>query len=204
MLKKVFKKIGIGLSSLILFFLMFAVFLSGGPTSNNNLRDGGYFGSSNITEREDSYYANGTPLNDLLWSKVFKNGNPFPQFPGNYDGRQCTAFAWYRFYQEYKFDSGARGDGKDNAREITLSHPDRFVLSKTPAPSAVFSSFRLNAEDPNGHVGFIEKYDGKFIWISHGNVNRHGIFINQKWKFSDFQDHYCKWGCEFAISKKGG
>ena len=202
MLKKVFKKLWIGLSPMIFLFLIFTVLLSGNSTEKNHFQDGGYFGSSEITEKEDSYYANGTPLNDLMWAKVFTNGNPFPQFPRNYDGRQCTAFAWYRFYQEYKFDSGARGNGKDNAREITLTHPNRFILSNTPAPSSVFSSFKLTVGDPNGHVGFVEKYDGKYIWISHGNVNHHGIFINQKWKFSDFQEHYCKWGCEFAVLRK--
>lgn len=195
------KKILISKMLFIFIFLCLFISLLGGGSSESKSNDSGYYGSTGITEKEDTYYPLGSEMNNYIWGLVFQNGNPFPQYPSGYDGRQCTAFAWYRFYQEYKFDSGARGNGKDNAREIVFAHPDKFVLSNTPAPASIFSAKRLYPEDTCGHVGFVEKYDGSSIWISHGNVNHHGIFFNQKFSYLEFENHYCKGGCEFAVRK---
>ena len=91
------------------------------------------------------------------------NGNPFMV-------GQCTWFAWARFYQVYGFDSGARGNGKTNAREIVAAHGDKFELSSTPAAGATFSMEKNTLYPQYGHVGFIEAFDGEFIWVSEGNV----------------------------------
>ena len=101
-------------------------------------------------------------------------------------GSQCTTFAWWRFYDTYSYDSGARGNGKGNAKEIVDAHPDLFYLSNSPAPGAVFSQQNHN------HVGFIEKVDDTYIWESDGNVFFHGdqegggIRINYKWTYEEF------------------
>ena len=101
-------------------------------------------------------------------------------------GSQCTTFAWWRFYDTYGYDSGARGNGKGNAKEVVDANPDKFYLSNAPAPGAVFSQQNHN------HVGFIEKVDDTYIWESDGNVffNGHrdggGIRINYKWTYEDF------------------
>lgn len=162
----------------------------------------GYTGSSNITIKEDTYYSGSDPENYMIWESIFANGNPFPRYPGSYDGRQCTAFAWSRFYQTYHFDSGARGDGKSNAREIVLAHPDQFVLSSSPAPDSVFSSEWTAGSPVHGHVGYVESFDGENIWISHGNTQSSGgIQLNWKYSWQDFKNHFCRKGCSFAVPK---
>lgn len=96
------------------------------------------------------------------WSKFILVGNPFAM-------PQCTYYAWSRFYQVYGFSSGAFGNGKDNAREIVAVHGDKFSLSSTPSGGAVFSA-QANTRYPEfGHVGFVEAFDGKNLWISEGN-----------------------------------
>ena len=106
---------------------------------------------------------------------------------------QCTWFAWSRFYQIYGFDSGARGNGKTNALEIVKKHGDKFELSSTPAAGAVFSIGKNTLYPQYGHVGFIEAYDGEYIWISEGNVkigNSEGNLWFHKVKWEDFKAQY--------------
>lgn len=83
---------------------------------------------------------------------------------------QCTWLAWSRFYQVYGFDSGARGNGKTNAAEIVKAHPDLFQLSSTPSAGSVFSIEKNTLYPEYGHVGFVEAFDGNYLWISEGNV----------------------------------
>ncbi len=117
--------------------------------------DSGYIGEVKNAIKLDSFVTDN-------WSKFTVAGNPF-SIP------QCTYFAWSRFYQIYGYDSGARGNGKTNAKEIVNAHSDKFKLSSTPAGGAVFS-YEKNALYPEyGHVGFVEAYDGTYIWISEGN-----------------------------------
>ncbi len=121
----------------------------------SNTSDSGYIGEVKNAIKLDSFVTNN-------WSKFTIAGNPFSM-------PQCTYFAWSRFYQIYGYDSGARGNGKTNAKEIVNAHPDKFKLSSTPAGGAVFS-YEKNALYPEyGHVGFVEAYDGTYVWISEGN-----------------------------------
>ncbi|WP_300941551.1 CHAP domain-containing protein, partial [uncultured Dubosiella sp.] len=125
------------------------------------------------------------------------NGNPFMV-------GQCTWFAWARFYQVYGFDSGARGNGKTNAREIVAAHGDKFELSSTPAAGATFSMEKNTLYPQYGHVGFIEAFDGEFIWVSEGNVmfnDRGGNIWVHKVRWADFKASYPD--VVFAIPKKG-
>ena len=107
------------------------------------------------------------------WGQFFIVGNPFAM-------PQCTYFAWSRFYQVYGFDSGARGDGKNNAAEIVSAHRDKFSLSSTPSGGAVFSAQANTLYPQYGHVGFVEAFDGYNMWISEGNytVGNQGGYIH--------------------------
>lgn len=125
------------------------------------------------------------------------NGNPFMV-------GQCTWFAWARFYQVYGFDSGARGNGKTNAREIVAAHGDKFELSSTPAAGATFSMERNTLMPQYGHVGFVEAFDGEYVWISEGNVmfnGRGGNIWIHKVRWDQFKATYPD--IVFAIPKKG-
>lgn len=97
------------------------------------------------------------------WDAFKVSSNPFAL-------GQCTYFAWSRFYQVYGYDSGARGNGKTNAAEIVKAHSDKFVLSSTPAAGSVYSIEKNSLYPEYGHVGFVEAYDGEYIWLSDGNV----------------------------------
>lgn len=102
------------------------------------------------------------------YSRMAVPGNPFA-IP------QCTWFAWARFYQVYGYDSGARGNGNSNARQIVAAHPDKFQMSSSPAPGAVFSIYSGPYILPQyGHVGFVEAVEGDTMWVSEGNVTLNG------------------------------
>ena len=120
----------------------------------------GYISSVKNALKLDNYIS-------LDWSKFITIGNPF-------ELGQCTYFAWSRFYQAYGFSSGAFGDGKDNAREIVSAHSNKFSLSSTPSGGAVFSAQKNTLYPQYGHVGFVEAYDGKNLWISEGNYKVNG------------------------------
>ena len=118
---------------------------------------------------------------------VFKNSkNPFTT-------GQCTWFAWSRFYQVYGFDSGARGNGKTNAYEVVKQHKDLFKLSSTPAAGSVFSMEKNTLYPECGHTGFVEAYDGEYLWLSEGNIRMNGTSGNlwfHKVKLDDFKKQY--------------
>ena len=120
----------------------------------------GYISSVKNALKLDSYIS-------LDWNPFITIGNPF-------ELSQCTYFAWSRFYQVYGFSSGAFGNGKDNAREIVAVHGDKFSLSSTPSGGAVFSAQKNTLYPQYGHVGFVEAYDGKYLWISEGNYKVNG------------------------------
>lgn len=120
----------------------------------------GYISSVKNALKLDNYIS-------LDWSKFITIGNPF-------ELGQCTYFAWSRFYQAYGFSSGAFGHGKDNAREIVSAHSNMFSLSSTPSGGAVFSAQKNTLYPQYGHVGFVEAYDGKNLWISEGNYKVNG------------------------------
>lgn len=123
------------------------------PTS---IQDLGYVGETKNAIKLDNFMTRN-------YSSFLLPNNPFSV-------GQCTWLAWSRFYQVYGFDSGARGNGKTNAAEIVKAHPDLFQLSSTPSAGAVFSMEKNTLYPEYGHVGFVEAFDGKYIWISEGNV----------------------------------
>lgn len=138
----------------------------GVPDTNDGTNDiinapsEGYISSVKNALKLDSYIS-------LDWSPFITIGNPF-------ELSQCTYFAWSRFYQVYGFSSGAFGNGKDNAREIVSAHSNMFSLSSTPSGGAVFSAQANTLYPQYGHVGFVEAYDGKNLWISEGNYKVNG------------------------------
>ena len=78
---------------------------------------------------------------------------------------QCTWFAWGRFYEIYGYSPGFIGDGYKCANQLVAAHPDRFVISDTPAVGAVFSTINRN------HTGIVIGWDGKNITIQEGNLD---------------------------------
>lgn len=79
------------------------------PTTLNAL---GYTGEVHNAIKLDNFLTGN-------WSKFVVSGNPFSM-------PQCTYFAWSRFYQVYGFDSGARGNGK-NQCDGNRSSPSRSI-----------------------------------------------------------------------------
>ncbi|MDO4466025.1 MAG: CHAP domain-containing protein [Bacillota bacterium] len=117
------------------------------------------------------------------WDVFTYNENPFSL-------GQCTYFAWSRFYQFYGYDSGARSHGKYNAQEIAQTHSSSFCLSVIPTTGSVFSIEKEASNPTFGHVGFVEYFDGQYIWISEGNVQIDGVdsYIRiHKEKWDDFK-----------------
>lgn len=123
-----------------------------------------------IVHYEDRGYRGKLDEAIVFDSFVTKNYDRFLNNKNPFTVGQCTWFAWSRFYQVYGYDSGARGNGKMNAFEIVQHHKDSFQLSSTPAAGAVFSLNKNTLYPQYGHVGFIEAYDGEYVWISEGNV----------------------------------
>ncbi len=148
--------------------------------------DSGYAGEVNNAIKLDSFVTSN-------WSKFTVAGNPFSM-------PQCTYFAWSRFYQVYGYDSGARGNGKTNASEIVKAHSDKFKLSSTPAGGAVFSYEKNSLYPEYGHVGFIEAYDGTYVWISEGNYCG-GLIHFQKIAWATFKAMYPD--IVFAVPNEG-
>ena len=150
-----------------------------GPSDNQNYDDKGYTGSL-----EDAI---------LFDNFITKNYDRFTHPNNPFTVGQCTWFAWSRFYQVYGFDSGARGNGKTNAMEIVKAHGDVFELSSTPAAGSVFSMEKNTLYPECGHTGFVEAYDGQYVWLSEGNVkfgeSGGNIWIH-KVKWTDFKKQF--------------
>jgi surface antigen len=126
-----------------------------------------------------------------LWSQI-AIGNPFytAGIINGYDPRQCTTFAYWRFLKYYGYPAGATGNGNQWAEQVVAAHPDKFVLSDNPAPGAIYS---LYGGDNSNHVGFVEKVEGDYMWISDGNVNNYGIRLNYKMAIAGFNSGYVKY-----------
>ena len=155
-----------------------------------NINPSGYIGEINGAIKEDSFLTRN-------WDKFKVDGNPFAL-------GQCTYFAWSRFYQVYGFDSGARGNGKTNAMEIVNAHPDKFTISSTPSAGAVFSCEKNTLYPEYGHVGFIEAYDGTYVWISEGNYkvgDTDGYIYLHKMTWESFKAQYPD--VVFAVPNEG-
>ena len=157
------------------------------PTAVNAL---GYTGEVANAIKEDSFLTSN-------WDKFKVAGNPFSM-------PQCTYFAWSRFYQVYGYDNGARGNGKTNAMEIVNAHGDTFSISSTPSAGAVFSAEKNTLEPEYGHVGFIEAYDGTYVWISEGNYtigDTGGFIYIHKQTWTSFKAQYPD--VVFAVPNEG-
>lgn len=145
-----------------------------------DLVDLGYVGETKDAIKLDNFVTHNYE-NFLLPNNPFQTG-------------QCTWFAWSRFYQVYGFDSGARGNGKTNAAEIVKAHPDLFKLSSTPSAGSVFSMEKNTLIPKCGHVGFVEAFDGDYLWISEGNVSFSDTDTGNIWihkvKWTDFKKQY--------------
>ena len=149
----------------------------------------GYDGDIKDAIKEDNMFINAAGA-----IKQFSTpGNPFS--PG-----QCTWYAWSRFYQVYGYDSGARGNGKENAREIVAKHGDKFVESSTPAPGGVIS---FDGAGP-GHVAFIEAVDGDTVWLFDGNYGGDGTLWLHKTTIKEYiainQAYGSGWNGKYTIA----
>lgn len=157
----------------------------------------GYNGSLVNSLRDDRFLAADSQMCSAIWEEAYRigGGNPyyFSAVSAGYSPRQCTVFAWYRFWQVYGYSGnpgGAFGNGKDWAMGVVHYHPDKFILSSTPAPGSIVS-FPATAGNPYGHVGFIEKVDGDTVWYSDGNVNGGGIRLNTKMSAAKLAEDSC-------------
>ena len=143
---------------------------------------------------ENTYYPGSDARAAEMWQEAFLigGGNPYyyAAIDGKWSPRQCTTFAWYRFYQYYGYDSGARGDGKNCAKQVVAAHPDSFRLSSMPAPGSIVS-FPGTGENSHGHVAFVEKVEGEWMWYSEGNYEKGGIRLNRKVSIEALHQYYC-------------
>lgn len=158
-------------------------------TQPASISSGGYQGNVYSSILEENYVTSN-------WDLFSIPQNPFSV-------GQCTYFAWTRFYQTYGYDSGARGHGKENVYEIVSAHSDLFEISKIPATGATYSIEQSATLPQYGHVGFIEYFDGEYLWISEGNVEVNGVGENiwfHKEKWEDFKN--CFPDVVFAIPKR--
>ena len=149
------------------------------PVLGQEYEDKGYEGSVD----DAILYENFVTKN---YKKFLHKDNPFPI-------GQCTWLAWTRFYQVYGYDSGARGNGKTNAMEIVKAHGNAFELSSTPAAGSVYSMEKNTLYPECGHTGFIEAFDGEYVWISEGNVkfgDSEGNIWFHKVKWADFKKQF--------------
>lgn len=143
---------------------------------------------------ENTYYTGGDSRASAIWNEAFHigGGNPFygNAMHDGYSPRQCTTFAWYRFYQYYGYDCRARSDGRYFASSVVNAFPDRFVLTTYPAAGAIVS-FPPTPTNSHGHVGFVEKVEGEYMWYSEGNYDGGGIRINTKVSISSITRAKC-------------
>lgn len=164
-------------------------FKIGSVSFGSGAESNGYDGDIKDAIKEDNMF-----INSAGAIKQFSTpGNPFS--PG-----QCTWYAWSRFYQVYGYDSGARGNGKENAREIVAKHGDKFVESSTPAPGGVIS---FDGAGP-GHVAFIEAVEGDTIWLFDGNYGGNGtLWLHKttiKKYIADNQAYGSGWNGNYTIA----
>ena len=162
-----------------------------------NLNNYGVFsvsGGQLLPVDENTYYPGSDARAAEMWQEAFLigGGNPYyyAAIDGKWSPRQCTTFAWYRFYQYYGYDSGARGDGKNCAKQVVAAHPDSFRLSSMPAPGSIVS-FPGTRDNSHGHVAFVEKVEGEWMWYSEGNYEKGGIRLNRKVSIEALHQYYC-------------
>lgn len=173
---------------------------------DGDLKNLGFEGSTGCTASENTYLPAGTELNERLWQQAYQigGGNPFYHAAvyGGYPPSQCTTFAWFRFYQYYGYSCGATGNGKDFAYQAVSAHPDQFRLSRAPAPGALIS-FPATIDNSYGHVAFVEKVQGQYMWYSEGNYDNGGIRLNTKVNYEELRRSICGGSYCIAFAVKG-
>lgn len=154
----------------------------------------GVSGGQLLDVPENTYYPGSDPRCATIWNEAYSigGGNPYYYFAitGDWSPRQCTTYAWYRFYQYYGYSPGATGDGRSFAAEVVRAHSDRFVLRYAPAAGSIMS-FPPTGENIHGHVGFVEKVEGDYMWYSEGNYCGGGIRMNTKVSISSLTRARC-------------
>jgi hypothetical protein len=146
-------------------------------------------------------------MNDFIWQQAYEigGGNPFyyAAKAGPWDPRQCTTFAWYRFYQYYGYDSGARGSGWINAEQVVAAHSDKFVESSDPAPGSIVS-FPRHSGESGWTCCICRKGRRNTVWYSDGNWGVGNIRLNKKTSVQEMNALYCQNGerIEYAVPKK--
>lgn len=174
----------------------------GMPGTYLNAEDIGFDGSIGFLEPFGEN-ANGTSL----WAVIRQDAAAgYFRLPYPADIQQCTNFAAWACWKYYGFGTadhaGRNGNGKEVAENLAKYFPDRFALSSSPAPGAIFSTWDTASSSPQaqasahtyGHVGIIVKVQGEYLWECDGNIRLDGlsrqIAVNRKWKISDFEANY--------------
>lgn len=151
---------------------------------------------------ENSMFAFGTPEGNAIWNRCFNDaaGGHFTLYSTT--NPQCTDFAHWRFYLMYGTDWRGAGNGKDCVDNIVNTFPDEnhttpngyyFKKVDEPVAGAVFSVGPTQYSPDAGHVGFVEKVDGDYMWFSDGNVivlgRGNGLRINSRCKTNLFEKY---------------
>lgn len=145
---------------------------------------------------ENTYYQPGSAEAIALWNQILADHNANPTaiaagYWGNVAWRQCTSFISWRLWKSVGHGT-ANGNGAQVAANLVAAYPNEFTLSSTPTAGAVFSTYGTSSA---GHVGYVEKVEGDYMWISDGNIgglnpggleSTSGIRINYKVNISNF------------------
>lgn len=175
--------------SMLEFYLDPAIWQASGAASmNSDFGEGRNF-SGAVTKME-KWVLSGAPggqmgapdfSNSTAWRSAADGGqNPYVGLYG-----QCTWGAWGKFYEIYGFGPTATWNGNQWAHGIVSTYPDRFELSSSPKPGAVYSGVSRN------HVGIIldVKPDGTLSVFDanlDGITNTWDVALTD-WRIADFQ-----------------
>lgn len=98
----------------------------------------------------------------------FNNAEAWRNPQNAYPYGQCTWFAGGRLYEVYKLRDNSLGNGGQWVGNLCSRYPDKFTLSYTPEPGAIFSATNPS---PWGHVGFVKAVNGNEVTIQEGNLD---------------------------------
>lgn len=156
--------------SMLEFYLDPSIWEKSGATSmNTDFGEGRNF-SGAVTKME-KWIPQGMPggqmgapdfSNTAAWRSTVEGGlNPYnPSLYG-----QCTWGAWGKFYEIYGYGPSVTWDGSGWAKGIVETYPDKFELSSSPLPGAVYSGIGKN------HVGIILDVNGPNLTVFDANFD---------------------------------
>ena len=138
---------------------------------------------------------------DAFWQNAFAfaSSNGIGLVAGN--PRQCVLFAEYMSYLYYG-TTFIQGNGNQTARSAAETYPNIYQLSDQPAPGSILSvtSGDVVSDTTYGHVMFVLKVEGDYMWTADGNIwvdgMEGGVRFNTKWNISDF---LARNQCTFAV-----